>query len=393
MNVHSHSWLRRLAQASALAATCVVLSSCGGDKGPPQPQTPEVGVVTLKAEPVTLKVELAGRTHAYAQSEVRPQVSGIIRRRAFTEGAWVRAGQVLYMIDDATYVAAAEQAAASLSSAQANVEAARLKSERYQALARTNAVSRQEADDAKAAYGQATAAVQQARAQLKSARVNLGYTRLTAPISGRIGRSSVTEGALVTANQTEALAIIQRLDPMYVDIAQASAEILRLRKQLADAGQMNSAAVRLILPDGSEYDQTGALQFTEQTVDEATGTVTLRATFPNPNGLLLPGMYVRSVVSEGVQRNAILAPQQGITRDARGQATAMVVNAQGKAEPRVVVAGQAVGDKWLITSGLAPGDRLIVEGLMNARPGQPVRAVPAGSAAKSAAPASAQPKR
>lgn len=381
MSAHSQvpAMIRPLRIAIAFAVL-TALAGCGRGGGEQPKGAVEVGVTTLVSQPVALTAELAGRTTPYAVSEVRPQVSGIIRRRSFTEGAYVTAGQVLYQIDAATYIAAVEEAAAALQSAEATVISSRLKSERYEKLAATRGVSQQEADDAKAAYGQALASVAQAKAQLQSAKINLGYTRVTAPISGRIGRSSVTEGALVTASQTDALASIQRLDPIYVDISQASADMLRLRRQLSKGGvEARTASVKLILSDGSEYDQPGTLQFAEQTVDANTGTVTLRAIFPNSAGLLLPGMYVRAVVTEAVQQNGVLAPQQGISRNARGQATALVVKADGIVEERTVVTVQAVGDKWLVSSGLNAGDRLIVEGSQKARVGEKVRAVKAGS--------------
>lgn len=368
--------------ASALLSACAPEQQTQGP-----PPTPEAGFVVLKASSVPIRTELAGRTSAYAVSEVRPQVSGIVRSRPFTEGAYVRAGQTLYQIDDAPFRAALAQAQASLTSAEAVVGAARARADRFAELVRVNAVSRQEADDARSAYQQSLAAVAQARAQVQTARINLGYTRVTAPISGRIGRSAITQGALVTASQTEPLATIQRLDPIYVDVTQSSADLLRLRRQLSSGGVApSSAAVTLILPDGSEYGPGGTLQFTEPTVDPETGTVTLRAVFPNPQGVLLPGMYVRATLTEAVDPNAILAPQRGVTRDPRGQATAMVVGAGDKAEQRTVTTAQAVGDQWLVTAGLRPGDRLIVEGLQKVQPGQPVRPVPAGSPPAQAAP-------
>lgn len=366
----------------AASASVLLLAGCGPsepEQGPPP--TPEAGFVVVSASSTPLQTELAGRTAAYASSEVRPQVSGIIRSRPFTEGAFVRAGQVLYRIDDAPYRAALAQAQAAQSSAEATVASTRAQATRYAELVKINAVSRQEADDAQAGYRQAVAAVAQARAQVQTAQINLGYTTVRAPISGRIGRSTLTQGALVTASQTEPLATIQRLDPMYVDVTQSSADLLRLRRQLASGGAApTSAAVTLTLPDGTEYPQGGTLQFTEPTVDEATGTVTLRAVFPNPQGVLLPGMYVRAKVTEAVNPNAILAPQIGVTRNMRGQPTALVIGAQNKAEERLLTTGAAVGDRWIVTSGLKAGDRLIVEGLQRVKAGEPVRPVPAGSA-------------
>jgi membrane fusion protein, multidrug efflux system len=309
-------------------------------------------------------------------------VNGIIKARLFTEGADVRAGQVLYQIDPAPYRAALDQAKGQLANAQANLVTARLKSERYNDLVKINAVSRQDADDAKAAYGQAAANVQQYAASVQSARINLGYTSVTAPISGKIGRALFTPGALVQAEQTNALAQIQRLDPIYVDVTRSADELLRLKQEIA-RGRLSGAdtvQVKLKLSDGSDYGQTGTPKLSEPQVDPTTGSVTLRAIFQNPGKLLLPGMYVRAEIVEAIDRSGVLAPQQGITRDPKGQATAMVVNAQGKAEQRNVTTDRAVGDKWLVTSGLKPGDKLITEGLINVHaPGQPVRAVPAGS--------------
>ena len=374
----------RLAVATGIAlALPLALAACKKPP-PPPPPPPEVGVVTLREEPVTLTAELPGRTTGFETSDVRPQVNGIIKARLFSEGSDVRAGQVLYQIDPAPYRAALDQARGQLANAQANVVTARLKAQRYADLVKINAVSKQDADDAQAAYGQAAANVQQYAAAVQSARINLGYTSVTAPISGRIGRALVTAGALVASQQTTALATIQRLDPIYVDLVQSADDVLRLKRDLAK-GQLSgagadSARVRLTLSDGSAYPQEGVLKLSEAQVDQTTGSVTLRAIFPNPNKLLLPGMFVRAQIIEGVDNTGILAPQPGITRDPKGNATAMVVDAQGKAEARSVVTGQAFGDKWLIVSGLKAGDRLITEGLINVHaPGTPVRAVPAGS--------------
>jgi membrane fusion protein (multidrug efflux system) len=344
---------------------------------------PEVGVVTIEAQPVSLEAELPARTTPYQVSDVRPQVNGIIKARLFVEGSNVKAGQVLYQIDPAPYQAAYDQAAAQLANAQANLVTAQLKAERYADLIKINAVSRQDADDAKAAYGQAAATVAQQKAAVESAKINLGYTRVTAPISGRIGRSSYTVGALVTASQTDALTTVQSLDPIYVDIPQSSTQLLALRRSLA-SGQLVSAGpqtatVSLKLEDGSAYPLKGRLEFADITVDQTTGAVDLRAVFPNPQGVLLPGMYVRAVVAQGVAPQGILAPQQGVSRDQKGDPIAYVVGPDGKTELRQLKTGQAIGDKWLVTDGLAPGDRLIVEGLLKVKPGMAVHAVPAGS--------------
>jgi membrane fusion protein (multidrug efflux system) len=333
-------------------------------------------VVTLATETVTLQTELAGRTNASLSSEVRPQVSGIVKARTFDEGAKVKAGQVLYEIDASMYRAAFEEARASVVSAKATLESAKLKDERFAALAKIEGVSKQESEDARAAHQLAVAGVAQKQASLEVARLNLDHTSIRAPISGRIGKSSVTAGALVTANQPQALATIRALDPIYVDLTESSEARLRLRAQLgAGKLQAGSTKVKLELPDGSLYDKAGTLEFAEVAVDEATGAVTLRATFPNPDDTLLPGMYVRAVLDEAVATTAILAPQQGITRDPKGNATAMVVGAGDKVEVRTLAADRAIGDRWLVTSGLAAGDRLIVEGLNKIGPGMPVKPV------------------
>lgn len=359
---------------AATAAVVLLLAGCGKKEAPPAPPPAAVGFVTLKSEPVTLTAELAGRTSAVSVSEVRPQVNGLVRRRLFEEGTYVRAGQALYEIDSSLYRASRNEVAAQLASARAQQATAEAEAARYEGLTEIDAVSKQAADNVVAAARQARAAVAQQEAALRTADINLGFTRITAPISGRIGRSIVTQGALVTANQADALAVIQALDPMFVDITESSARILQLRQQLASGGlSAASAAVTLILEDGSEYPQSGVIAFTDSVVDSATGSVTIRARIPNPNGLLLPGMFVRVRLGEGVVQNGILAPQQGITRAAGGQATALVVTADNKVEQRNVVAERAIGDKWLITSGLKAGDRLIVEGTAKARPGETVR--------------------
>jgi membrane fusion protein (multidrug efflux system) len=386
--MNGRAWL-----IAAAAALSLLAAGCGKPKGMNMGPA-EVGVVTLQPQVAALDVELPGRTSAYETSEVRPQVSGIIQARLYTEGADVRRGQVLYRIDPATYRAALAQAQGQLANARAALTAAKLKAERYADLVKINAVSRQEADDARAAYQQAQASVQSAQAAVQTASINLGYTSVRAPISGRSGRSTVTRGALVTADQPTALTTIQRTDLMYVDITQSATELLNLKRGLA-SGQVSrgGVAVRLKLENGTLYPLTGTLQFTDVTVDQSTGAVTLRAVFPNPQGLLLPGLFVRAVLTQGLRNNAILAPQAGVTRDERGLPTAMVVNAQGKAELRTLQLGQTVGDKWLVLSGLKAGDRLIVEGLQKVRPGAPVRAVPAGSPSRAPAAPAAHGKR
>ena len=361
-----------------VALLCGALAACSQEK--PAPPPPEAGFVVVRTEAVPLFVELPGRTAAYEMSEVRPQVTGIVKARLFTEGSIVRAGETLYHIDPSLYRAAHSQAAANLDNPRAQREAAAARAERFKPLAQIEAVSKQDYTDAAATAKQATAAVAQNAAQLETARINLRFTRVPAPISGRIGRSLVTTGALVSATQADPMTTIQRLDPIYVDIQQSSADLLALRRQLAGSGATPSAAtVRLKLEDGSDYGTTGQLQFSEAMVDPATGTVTLRARFPNPQGILLPGMYVRASLSQITRQNAMLVPQAGLSRNPKGEATVILVGKGNKAELRQVTADRTVGDKWLVTTGLKPGDKVIVEGLGKIRPDQPIRPVPAGS--------------
>ncbi len=378
--------LRTGAALGLALALAPALSACGGHAagGPPNMGPPVVGYVVVQPQPVTLSTELPGRTSPYLTSDVRPQVNGLVKARLFTEGGDVRAGQPLYQIDPAPYRATLDQAKAQLLSAEANLATVKIKAERYTDLVKLNAVAKQDQDDAQAAYKQAVATVAQNKAAVESAAINLGYTKVTAPISGRIGRSLVTPGALVTAGQTTALATIQTLDPIYVDVAQSADQLLALKRAIA-GGQLTgagpaSARVKLLLQDGAPYPVEGVLKFSEVTVDQTTGSVTLRAVFPNPGRLLLPGLYVRAVIVEGVQPQGILAPQMAVSRDEKGQATAFVLDAQNKAQPRILKTGQAIGDSWLVTAGLQPGDRLITEGLMKVRPGAAVKPVPAGSA-------------
>ncbi|MET0241261.1 MAG: efflux RND transporter periplasmic adaptor subunit [Sphingobium sp.] len=363
-------------QRTPFLAIIALLAGCGAQEAPP-PAPPKVGIVTLKQEPVTLTSELPGRITAAEISDVRPQISGIIRRRLFAEGSMVRAGQVLYEIEDAPYRASLGTARGNLGKAQAAIDATRLQAERYRSLIRINAVSRQDLDNAESSARQARADVAAQQSSVESARVNLDFTRIRAPISGRIGRSVYTPGALVQAGQADPLATILRTDNVYVDVTQSAAQILDLKAAMKDGGLggggRDSARVQLILPNGKTYPIEGRLQFSEVAVDPDTGTVTLRATFPNSDGFLLPGMYVRARLVEGVRQQAILAPQQGISRDPRGRATALVVNAQNKVEQRNVTADRPVGDKWIVTGGLKPGDRLIVEGLMGLSPGATVQ--------------------
>ena len=357
----------------------LVLAGCG-PKRPPTPPPAEVGVITITTQTAQIQTELPGRVSAIDTADVRPQVNGIILSRPFTEGADVKAGQLLYQIDPAPYQAALAQAQAQLANAVAADRTAKLKAERYDELVKINGVSRQDADDAKAAAGQADATIAQGQASVQAAQINLNYTKVTAPISGRIGRSAVTPGALVTANQTTALTTIQSIDRVYVDITQSSTQLLALRKALASGKtEKGGLEVHVKLEDGSIYPIAGVLQFTDVTVDQASGTVDLRAIVPNPTGVLLPGMYVRAEVAQANQPNAILAPQVGVSRDVRGLPTAFVVNAAGKAEMRTLTTTAVVGDKWIVTSGLAAGDKMIVEGLQKVKDGVPVHAVPAGS--------------
>lgn len=338
--------------------------------------TVEVGTYTLSAQNVTLTRELPGRTKATLSSELRPQVGGIIQARFFEEGAFVKKDALLYQIDPSSYQAAFEEAKATLQNAEALVESTRLKSERYADLVKIDGVSKQDMEDAKTSYLQAVASVEAKKAALQTARINLEYTKIKAPISGRIGTSSVTVGALVTANQTTALATIRTLDPIYVDLTQSSTQLLKLRALLEQQGiKQGSTKLALKLEDGSVYKQNGTLQFQEIAVDESTGSVTLRATFPNPDGVLLPGMYVRTLVDEAVNSAAILVPQQAIQRDPKGNATAFIVTADNKVEKRVVVTERAIGDTWLVNSGLNAGDRVIVEGVNKVRVGDVVRVV------------------
>ena len=367
-------------RTAALAAVALTLAACGQGKsgaagGQGQGGPTPVGVIIAKTEPVTLTSELTGRTSAYLVSEVRPQVSGIVKARLFQEGGYVRAGQPLYQIDPATYQAAYNSAAAGLAQAQAAATAARLKADRYKGLVEINAVSKQDNDDAQAASLQAAANVAAQKAAVDTARINLNYTRVLAPISGRVGKSSVTAGALVTASQADALATVQDLSKIYVDLTQSSADMLKLQSALNNGqlGRSGSAQVTLKLEDGSTYPVPGRLEFSDVTVDPTTGSVGLRATFDNPNGVLLPGMYVRAILGKGVANDGMLIPQQAVSRDPKGGATVMVVGAKGAAETRPIATTQTVGDKWLVTSGLKPGDQVIVEGLQKVRPGAPVK--------------------
>jgi membrane fusion protein (multidrug efflux system) len=368
--------------AATLVAT-LSLTGCSKPNSPAPPPSapPEVGIIVVKPEKVSLTTELSGRTVPRLIAEVRPQVSGIILKRLFTEGSDVKAGQVLYQIDSALF----EATHASSKAAQARVEASlvsqRLTEQRYRDLVKIKAVSQQDYDTAFALLKQAEAELAAAKAAVETTRINLGYTRITAPITGRIGRSSVTTGALVTASQPAALATIQQLDSMYVDVTQTIADLLKLQQNLANGvvKKSGSALVRLLLEDGSAYPVTGTLKFSEVTVDQSTGSVTLRAVFPNPKQVLLPGMFVRAILVEGIQENAILVPQRGVTRNPKGDAVVMLVGAEEKAELRPIKVVRTVGDSWLVRDGLKSGDRVILEGLQKARPGTVVKAVPFGA--------------
>jgi membrane fusion protein, multidrug efflux system len=361
-----------------------LLAACGG--GAPKVSRPpaEVGIIVLAPQRAELNVELPGRTVAYRIAQVRPQITGIIQRRLFTEGAYVAAGQPLYQIDPGTYRAARDSAQAAVNKAVANRETAKLRYARIDKLAATGLASQQDKDDVTANLQQADADLGIAQAALESAEINLAYTRIVAPIAGRIATSAFTEGALVTANQTAALTTIQQLDPIYVDLSQSSADVLRLQRQIA-AGAVKrtpsgATKVQILLEDGSLYPLEGTLEFTGITVSESTGAITLRAIVPNPKGQLLPGTYVRAVVQQAVDEQAILAPQSVVARNENGEPAALVVDPDNRVEQRILKIANAVGDHWVVTEGLAAGDRLIVEGRQKVKAGDVVRPVPAGAA-------------
>lgn len=400
-NSYKISFLGAVALASALMTTgCGKGSATPATAAVPPMGPPEVSVVEMKPQSVALTTELPGRTSPYLIAEVRPQVGGIIRKRLFTEGSDVKAGQVLYQIDPLPYQAAYGSAKAALSKAEANLVPLKLKEQRYKQLVSINAVSKQDYDDAAAAVRTGEAEVEAAKANLETARINLAYTRVTAPIDGRIGKSLVTDGALATAGQATALSTVQKLDPVYVDVTESSADMLRLQRALA-GGKLKTGAgkarVKLFLEDGAPYPLEGTLKFSDVTVDPSTGSVTVRTVFPNPKHTLLPGMYVKAVLEEGVSSNALLVPQQGVTRDPAGNAVAMVVGAGEKVEPRILKVTRTIGDKWLVEDGLKPGDRVIVEGIQKAKPGTQVKALPfvakaaPVAGAPGAQPAAAQP--
>lgn len=359
-----------------LSSSLLLLAACGRNAAPvPTPPPPEVTVVTIKAEPITLTRELPGRTRSFLVAEVRPQVTGIVTKQLFEEGSMVEAGQPLYQLDDSTYRADFNRAKATLARAQASLELARLNAERSAELSKVDAVSRQDYENATAALQEAEADVGVAEATAARAEVILHYSRITSPISGRIGKSSVTQGALVTENQPAPLATVHQLDPIYVDVTQSSRELLDLRRDLA-AGtlqRLDEMPVTILLEDGTAYTQTGRLAFTEMSVDPTTGTFSMRVVVPNDREILLPGMYVRAVIGLGVREQAILVPQQGIARDPRGDTTATVIGANDIAEIRPVTVSRTIGDKWLVESGLNVGDRVIIEGLQKVAPGAPVQ--------------------
>ena len=382
----------------AFIAGSLLMTGCGkkaAGAAPAPAGPPEVGVLTIKPQRVALTTELPGRTAAQLTAEVRPQVNGIVQKRVFTEGSDVKAGQLLYLIDPAFYQAAFDSAKAAQARAEANLGSVRLKEERYRDLVKIKAVSQQDYDDAHAALKQNEADLAASKAAVETARINLAYTKVVAPISGRIGRSAVTDGALVTASQPSALATIQHLGSMYVDVTQSTADLIKLKQNFAlgviKRGDSAQTPVKLLLEDGSPYPQTGMLKFSEVTVDQSTGSVTLRAVFPNPNQALLPGMFVRAILEEGVNATAILVPQRGVTRNPKGEAMVMTVGPGEKAEPRPIKVVRTVGDNWLVSEGLKAGDRVILEGLQRARPGSPVKAVPFGSAPAPTPQPAAQP--
>ena len=392
--------LPQLALAALGLLALLALPACRKPPPPPPARGPaEVGVITLAPTAVALSRELPGRVSAFRVAEVRARVSGIVQKRLFTEGADVRANQVLYQIDPAPYRAALASAKAQLAHAEASVVSARQLASRYAELVQSNAVSRQDYDNAVAAAKAAEADVAAGQAAVETASINLGYTTVSSPVSGRIGRSEVTEGAYVRAEQATLLATVQQLDPVYVDVAQSSTELVRLRREL-DAGRLQRAGregakVDLILEDGGAYGASGALQFSDVTVDASTGSVLLRALFPNPKGELWPGMFVRARLEEAVNPQALLVPQRAVSRDQKGEPNALAVGADGKAELRVLTVDRAVGNDWLVSAGLRAGDQVIVDGLQKVRPGAPVKAVPATPIASEAQPtaASAQPSQ
>jgi membrane fusion protein, multidrug efflux system len=374
-------WLYRCHILTAVLLSLLLFAGCDrNSQGKPAPKVPEVSIITITPQTVHLSTELSGRTSAFRIAEIRPRVNGLIQKRLFTEGSDVKEGQVLYQIDPAPFQAELDNASAALAQAEAKLPTTRLKAERYHSLLSHSALSQQDYDDASADLNQLKANINSLRASVETARINLGYTKVTAPIAGRIGKSSVTDGAIVTAYQATALATIQQLDPIYVDVPQSTAEMLRMRTRLKQ-GLLNPQGkdrnkVSLILEDGTPYPLEGTLQFSDVTVDPTTGSVTVRLVFPNPEGEILPGMFVKAVIKEGVNDQAILVGQQGVSRDTKGDPYALVVGAANKVEKRPLTLDRALGNQWLVASGLAAGDRVIVEGTQMLRPGTEVKATP-----------------
>jgi membrane fusion protein (multidrug efflux system) len=394
----------RLGGTAILLATAVSLAGCGsssnsggntsgGAKG--QQHGPlQVGYTVVQQTSVPIVTQLSGRTNSYQTSDVRPQVNGLILKRYFTEGTLVHKGQLLYLIDPSLYKAAVDQAVANLASARANADSTRIKADRYKPLAQQQAVAQQDYTDALSAAQQAAAAVKQNEAALETARVNLRYTTVPSPITGRIGRSLYTVGALVTASQTDPLAVIQQLDPMYVDIQESASDLLALRRSLSQGGALPStASVQLQLEDGGTYSYTGTVEFTEVTVDQSTGTVTMRARFPNPQGVLLPGMFVHASFSQASSTNVFLVPQQAVSRDPKGNATLYVVGPNNKAIQRNITADRANGPNWVVTKGLQPGDKVITQGLYSLKPNMPINPVPDNAPQQIAPPQGKQAKK
>lgn len=363
----------------------ILLVGCDGKpQAQPSRPMPEVSTVTVECRKIMLSTELSGRTSAFRIAEIRPRVNGLIQSRMFTEGSDVKADQVLYQLDPAPLQAELDNASAALVQAESKLPTTRLRAERYNKLVSHNALSQQDYDDAAAALNQLKANINSLQASVQTARINLGYTKVTAPISGRIGKSSVTDGAIVTAYQATSLATIQQLDPIYVDVPQSTTELLRMKNRFK-AGLLNQQdqdqnKVKLVLEDGTPYAQEGTLQFSDVTVDPTTGSVILRLVFPNPEGEILPGMFVKAIIKEGVDEQATLVPQQGVSRDAKGNPFALIVDAENKVAMRPLTLDRAIGNQWLISSGLAPGDKVIVEGLQMLRPGTVVKATPFGQA-------------
>jgi membrane fusion protein (multidrug efflux system) len=381
---------------SSLAATCAaviaavfLVSACGKDNAPPPKATPEVTVVTVQPQSVPVTTELPGRVNSYLSADVRARVDGVVLRRDFVEGSDVKAGQHLYLIDPAPYKAALDSAKATLAKAQANLVSVKAQAERYKILVAANAVSKQDYDNAVAAQGQAEADVASGQAAVETAAINLGYTDVVSPISGRIGKSQVTPGAYVQASAATLLSTVQQIDPVYVDLTQSSLDGLRLRRELASGdlqmANKNQAKVTLLLEDGSVYPLSGTVQFSDITVDQGTGSVDVRAVFPNPKHVLLPGMFVRARLIEGVNDRAILVPEVGVTHDQKGDATALIVDANNKVELRTLQTTRTLGDNWVVEGGLKPGDRVIVAGLQKIQPGATVKVVEQAPAASTAA--------